>query len=97
MKIYVLCTILIIIVKVFEALAIYAATICIIFWPLLDPKLLGLHFKTSENWSYPFLEVKKEAILSTLKSKKLRHLHPTPSDTRQADFSYLGSYRVHAG
>ena len=70
MKIYVLCTILIIIVKVFEALAIYAATICIIFWPLLDPKLLSLHFKTSENWSYPFLEVKKEAILSTLKSKK---------------------------
>ena len=62
MKIYVLCTILIIIVKVFEALAIYAATICIIFWPLLDPKLLSLHFKNIGELELPFLEVKKEAI-----------------------------------
>lgn len=53
MKIYVLCTILIIIVKVFEALAIYAATICIIFWPLLDPKLLSLHFKNIGELELP--------------------------------------------
>ena len=97
MKIYVLCTILIIIVKVFEALAIYAATICIIFWPLLDPKLLSLHFKNIGELELPLFGGEKRGYFVYPEVQKLRHLHPTPSDTRQADFSYLGSYRVHAG